>query len=261
MAFERIEYTTEDGVARLTMNQPARRNPLNNEMISEMTRAVRAAQADPTVRVVVLTGAGEAFSAGADLKAFSESLERPAPQLWDEGKPLIDLFVAMAELGKPIVAAVNGPALAGGCGVVAACDMAIASDRARLGVTEVRIGLFPYVIVPALVRAVGPRKTLELGLTGDILDAEEARRIGLVNQVVPHDRLEEATGALATKLASFSPMAIRFGRDAFYAMLDMEYRQAMEYARTLRVPALLTEDLREGTTAFLEKRKPVWRGR
>lgn len=261
MGYERIEYTTRDGIARLTMNQPARRNPLNNEMIAEMTQAVRAAQGDSGVRVMVLTGAGEAFSAGADLKAFSESLQRPAPQLWDEGKPFVDLFVAAAELGKPIIASVNGPALAGGCGVVAACDMAIASDRAKLGVTEVRIGLFPYVIIPALVRAVGPRKALELGLTGEILDAEEARRIGLVNQVVPHDRLEEATAALAAKLASFSPMAIRFGREAFYTMLDMEYRQAMEYARTLRVPALMTEDLREGTTAFLEKRKPAWKGK
>jgi methylglutaconyl-CoA hydratase len=159
---------------------------------------------------------------------------------------------------KPVVAAVQGYALGGGCGLVALCDIAVAADDAKLGMTEINVGLFPLLVLPALQRAVGHRRARELSLTGAIIDAAEAHRLGLVNRVVPGAQLAVAAGEVATALAARSPEAIRLGKHVLATTQDMTYPQAIAFARSVRVTYLLSEGLREGVEAFVNKRTPKW---
>jgi enoyl-CoA hydratase/carnithine racemase len=241
-------------VGRITLNRPDKRNPIGPATCGELVAALAAIKASPDVRVVILTGAGPAFSAGGDLSAMG------AP----EGGPtasLVDLFTAMHELGKPIIAMVNGPALAGGLGLMVACDLVIAADSAVFGTTEIAVGLWPMMITAEITRSVGRKKTLEMMLTGKKLDAREAAEHGLVNRVVPAEQLEAETMKLATELAERSPAAIRLGLLAFYRSQDMELEPQLRYLQAELGRVLALEDAREGITAFLQKRKPVWKGK
>ncbi|BCJ86121.1 enoyl-CoA hydratase/isomerase family protein [Effusibacillus dendaii] len=210
---------------------------------------------------VFYKGAGSAFSAGGDLAAFSQSALMSAPQHHQEGKANTELFRLGATVKKPLIAAVNGHALGGGCGLVAMCHIAIASETAKFGTTEIKVGLMPFVILPWIRRAVGHRKALEMMLTGDILSAQEAKEMGLVHRVVPADRLAEEAASLACTIAEYSPLAIRLGLDAFYTTEDMDLLKSMDYLNTLRVVSFLSEDLQEGASAFIEKRTPQFKGR
>jgi enoyl-CoA hydratase/carnithine racemase len=174
---------------------------------------------------------------------------------------LVELFTTMHALGKPIVAMVNGHALAGGLGLVVACDLAIASAAAEFGTTEIDLGLWPMMITAEIVRSVGRKKALELMVTGKRIDAAEAERIGLVTRVVPPERLEEETMALARDLARKSPTAMRLGLRAFYDTQDLDHRAALEYLQGQLAAVLATEDAAEGIAAVLQKREPVWKGR
>ena len=187
-------------VARLTLNNPDKRNAMNYAMVSALIAALREVDADQEVRVVVIAGAGDNFSAGGDLKEFAQELKLPAFEHWKAADPWIELFQLVPAMRVPVIAAVQGYALAGGCGLVALCDLAIAADDATLGTTEIRIGLFPMIVFPALRRAVGERKALEMALTGKMYEAQESLRMGLVNQVVPHDELLETAMGLAASM-------------------------------------------------------------
>lgn len=255
---ETVRYQVEERIARVTLNTPERRNALNYASVLALMAALRRAEADPEVRTVLLSGAGDHFSAGGDLKEFADELEEPALRHWEEGATWEALFGLVPAMTKPVIAAVQGYALAGGCGLVALSDLAIAADDARLGTTEIRIGIFPLLILPALRRAVGEKKALEMALTGQMIDAPEALSIGLVNRVVPRNELEQASLALARQLASLGPGALRLGKHCFYATADMSYPEALAFARSLRVSFMLSDDLREGVNAFLNKRKPDW---
>ncbi len=257
--YETVLYEVRDAQARVTINRPERRNAINRQVQLDLIDAFERAKSDPAVRVVVLTGAGKAFCAGGDLGGFSEGAS--AVQLHYERGTFTDLFRAMRRLGKPVVAAVNGHALAGGMGVAMACDVVVASSDAAFGLPEVNIGLWPMMITPAIVGAVGPRKALELMLTGDRIDAAEAERIGAVNRVVAPDELEAAVDELAGKLASKSPAILRLGRDAFYASQDMAFDEALHFLQAQFSVLLQCEDVVEGVSAFLEKRDPEWKGR
>jgi enoyl-CoA hydratase/carnithine racemase len=173
----------------------------------------------------------------------------------------VELFTRMHELGKPIVAMVNGHALAGGLGLVVACDLVVASAAAELGLTEINLGLWPMMITVELVRSIGRKKTLELMLTGERISAAEGERLGLVNRVVPPESLEEETMKLAGALASKSPVAMRLGLRAFYETQDLDHRAALEILQTRLGEILATEDAAEGISAFFAKRPPVWKGR
>jgi enoyl-CoA hydratase len=245
-------------IARITLNRPDKRNPIGLQTNGELIHALAAAREEPAVRVVVLTGAGEVFSAGGDLSAMQGGAAADSPI-----KPasLVELFMAMHELGKPIVAMVNGHALAGGLGLMVACDLAVASDRATFGTTEIRLGLWPMMITAEIIRNIGRKRTLELMLTGKRVSAEEAERIGLINRVVPHSQLEAETETLATELAERSPAALALGLRAFYHSEDMELRPALEYLQGELGKVLALEDAAEGIAAFFQKRKPVWKGR
>ena len=215
-------------VATVTLNDPRRRNPLSDAVIAELADALRRCDADPEVGCVVLAGAGETFSAGADLAEFRAGLDAGSVDHWLSGEAWGDLFRLIPAMGKPVVASVKGHALAGGSGLVALCDLAIAADNARFGTPEINIGLFPLFIFPALIRTIGRRNALELCLTGRSIDAAEALRMGLVNRVVPLAELEAATTTLARELAGKPPRSMQLGKHAFYRMADLDYNSALD---------------------------------
>lgn len=247
-------------IARITLNRPAKRNPLGPLTIGELIHALETARDDDDVRVIVLTGAGKAFSAGGDLSMLSGNREA-ATESVATPRPLVDLFPCMHALGKPIVAMVNGHALAGGMGLMVACDLVVASGAATFGLTEIKVGLWPMMITAEIVRNIGRKRTLELMLTGKRISATEAESMGLLNMVVPPDELEEQTMVLARELANRSPAAVALGLQAFYASQDMAQAPALSYLEKQLGRVLALEDAAEGIMAFLQKRTPSWKGR
>lgn len=258
MTEPKILYQIEERIARITLNAPEQRNALTYAMVRELIASLRQAEADDSVRVVLLSGAGKHFSAGGNLQEFAAEIENPAFYHWQSGDLWEELFTLIPRMTKPVVASVWGYALAGGCGLVALCDLAVAAEESQFGQTEIKLGLFPLIVLPALRRAVGEKKALELALTGTIIDAAEAYRIGLVNQVVAADKLDETTLALARALAEKSPQALHLGKRLFWDTAGMTYEQALSHGRSIRVNYMLSDDLREGIAAFKEKRKPEW---
>lgn len=248
-------------VARITLNEPKSRNAMSKAVQSELLQALRLAEDDPEVSVVLIAANGDTFSAGGDLRLMQTLQSRPALEVYGEARRSADLFAFLHTMTKPIVAAVNGPALGGGFGLVCAANIVVASEHAKFGCTEMKLGLFPLVILPAVRKALGDRKALEISLTAEIFDAAAAKEFGIVNQVVAADALTETATAIAERIASFSPIAIRLGMKAFRDTTEMAPREAIEHLLALRVLFCQTDDLHEGATAFLEKRKPVWRGR
>jgi enoyl-CoA hydratase/carnithine racemase len=255
------EYTTilveeQAPIARITLNRPDKRNPIGPATCGELVHALARFKVTSGLRVIVLTGAGTAFSAGGDLAAMQPGQEAAIPPA-----SLVELFVAMHELGKPIIAKVNGMALAGGLGLMVACDLVVAADTAVFGTTEIAVGLWPMMITAEITRSVGRKKTLEMMLTGRKLTAAEALDAGLVNRVVPYAELEGETLKLAMALADKSPAAIALGLKAFYRSQDMEFEPQLRYLQAELGRVLALEDAAEGIAAFLGKRTPVWKGR
>ncbi len=260
MPYEALLYDVSSGVARLTINRPERRNAMSWAVLTELRDAIAVAKADPGVRVVILTGAGDkAFCAGADLTGMRSDANHV--EVHDARGELARLFDDLWALGKPTIARVRGYALAGGFGLALACDFVVAADDARFGTPEIDVGLWPYMITVPLVRSMAPKKVLELMLTGRRIDAVEADRLGFVTRVVPVADLDEAVDALAASLASKSPAIVKLGRDSFYAVWDLAARDALEYLHAMLTITSQTEDTAEGIAAFAEKRAPQWKGR
>ncbi|MDA8183450.1 MAG: enoyl-CoA hydratase-related protein [Actinomycetota bacterium] len=248
-------------VARITINRPQVRNAMSWAVVRGLRAAFAEAKADPEVRVVVLSGAGDkAFCSGADLGGMAGGDEGFLP-VHDARGELAGLFGEMWSMGKPTIASVQGWAMAGGFGLALACDMVVASERARFGAPEVNVGLWPYMITVPLVRSMPPKQALELMMTGRVVEAEEALRMGFVTRVVPHDQLDATVEELAASLAAKSPAAMRLGRSAFYAVWDMASADALGYLHAMLTITTMTEDSAEGIAAFLEKREATWRGR
>lgn len=260
MDYEQVSVEREGRVCLVYMNRPEKRNALSEKMASELIAALGEADADPEVGAVVLTGKGEAFCAGADLADFATMTSKTAPVLHREGAASTVLFKMGLKMTKPLIAAVNGHAMGGGCGLAAMCHLAVAGDRARFGTPEIKVGIFPFVILPLLIRAVGPRRALEMALTGRPLDAAEALKAGLVNMVLPAEELYGGALKLASEVAGRSPLVLRLGLNAFNTAMDMEINKALDYLNTLRVIDFMSEDLKEGAMAFIEKRAPRWKG-
>jgi enoyl-CoA hydratase/carnithine racemase len=260
-----VLYEVDAGVACVTINRPARRNAMSGDVMRGIRESLAVAGADDAVRAVVLTGAGdEAFCAGADLGGMSgggDGADAGVVGLHAARGVLAEVFGALWRLGKPTVARVQGWALAGGFGLALACDVVVASERARFGAPEINVGLWPYMITVPLIRSMPPKRALELMLTGRIVDAPEGERIGFVNHVVPHDGLDAAVNELTAKLATKSPAVMKLGRDAFYAVWDMAAPDALSHLHAMLSLTTQTEDAAEGMAAFLEKRPPRWRGR
>lgn len=255
-----VRYEVSDAVARITIDREEKRNALNVAVIDELRAAFAAARSDEQVRVCVLTGAGDkAFCAGGDLGGFAADSSKVEQHLMRGG--LVDLLEEMTRLGKPVIARVNGHALAGGFGLMCACDLAIASESATFGMPEIRSGLWPFIITAVVRPVLGERKALELMMTGERIDAAEALRIGAVSRVVPAADLDAEVERYADLLATKSPLIMRLGKDSFYASRDMGFRQALDHLHGQLAVCLESEDVIEGVTAFLEKREPRWKGR
>lgn len=255
--YRAIQVTVEDAVATLTLNRPERRNAIGAEMVNELLYALETAYDDARVRVIVLTGAGRAFCAGGDFAQMTG--EGEGSHLEPKGD-YSDLLLAMVNGPKPIVAKVNGHALGGGLGLVAASTFAIASEEAMLGTPEIDVGLFPMMIMAVLSRVVSRRQLLRMMLFGERLGAEEGARIGLLDRSVRADELDTAVSEMTAKLVTKSPMAMRLGLEAFAAQADLDLPAALPMLRERLGGILATNDAREGLMAFLEKRKPQWTG-
>ena len=258
-----VRYDVSAGVARLTIDRPERRNAMSWDVMRGLRLGLQAAADDAGVRVVVLAGAGDdAFCAGADLGAMGgDGHEGGFLPVHEARGVLAGVFQALWALGKPTVARVQGFALAGGFGLALACDLVVASERARFGAPEVNVGLWPYMITVPMVRSMAPKQALELMLTGRMVDAAEGLRLGFLTRVVPHEELDRAVDELAAALAAKSPAVVKLGRDAFYAVWDMAAPQALAHLHAMLTLTTQTEDAAEGMAAFLDKRPPVWRGR
>jgi enoyl-CoA hydratase len=260
MAYEMITYAVEDGIALVTLNRPKVLNALNRQVIGELGRAMEAVREDEAVRVVILTGAGEkAFAAGADISELAELDPLGAVAITERGQALTR---AMERLGKPIIAAINGFALGGGCELAMACTLRIAADTAKLGQPEVNLGVLPgYGGTQRLARLVGAGRALDLVLTGRMLSAQEALDMGLVNQVVPAGQLLDTARKAAQGLKEKSPLSVRLIMEAVHRGLDMGLDDALAWESHLFGLCASSRDMKEGLRAFLEKRKPDFTGR
>ncbi len=257
--FDFIVVQHDGPIATLTVNRPQVLNALSSQTLDELRRAVLALKHAADVRCVIVTGAGEkAFVAGADIGELSRLSSTEARDHALRGQHVFDLIEHM---GKPVIAAINGYALGGGCELAMACTLRIASESAKLGQPEINLGLIPgYAGTQRLARLVGAGRALEILLSGDQIDAREAHRIGLVNRVVPAADLMSEARRLATALATKPPLAVRFIVDAVHRGLQMPFAEAQAHEATLFGLACGTDDMREGTAAFLEKRKPSFKG-
>ncbi len=261
MPYATLRYAVDGPVATIALDQPETRNALSDELLGELLDAFAAAKADAAVRCVVLTSTHDrVFSAGGNLGGFAADVPLIEKHLETTGR-FPALFRAIGQLGKPTLCAANGHVLAGALGLALACDLIIARDDARFGTPEINVGVFPFMIMALIYRNLGRKKTNELLLLGEQIDAHEAERIGLVNKVVPAEEFDAAVAEWAGKLASKSPLLMRLGKDAMYRQQDMAFDDALEFLRAQLSLAFSTEDIQEGVKAFFEKRDPVWTGR
>lgn len=255
-----VLVATSESIATITLNRPEQRNPLSSSMMRDLRAALAWCKSEPAIAVVVLTGAGDrAFCAGADLGGFGG--DQSPLDLHHGRHALVELFVEMAELGKPIVGRINGHALAGGFGLACACDLLVAVDTATFGTPEINVGLWPMMIQAVLARNLPRKVLLEMVMLGDRWTATQLQQYGLVNRVVAAERLDEETARVAAGIAEKSTAIMRLGRDSFYAQQDMDFEGALQYLQSLVTVVTLTEDSIEGRKAFFEKRPPRYKGR
>jgi cyclohexa-1,5-dienecarbonyl-CoA hydratase len=254
MKYQEIELEKEGGVAKITINRPPL-NVLTLNTIKEMNAALKELREDSEVKVVVIRGSGDrAFCAGVDVK---DHLGDKLPLMLEE---FGQLFKSLRGVGKPTIAVVNGVALGGGCEVVAGCDVAIASEKAQLGQPEIKLGVNPPPASVIFPRTIGMKKALELILTGDTVDAQEAQRIGLVNKVVPDGELDKAADEFVSRFLDKSGYILSLTREAIYQVKEIkDFDKAMDMMTYLSRKIMESEDAVEGLTSFLEKRKPVWK--
>ena len=260
MSAAELLTSVDAGVARLVLNRPEARNALSRTLIASLRDALRALEADGAARVIVLSGAGErAFCAGADLKGVGD--RGTTLQARESFGGLAEILEQIPRMRTPVIAQVHGFALAGGCGLAAGCDLVVASEDAVFGLPEIRVGLLPLIVMAPILRAVGRKRGMRMILTGEQVGAREAFEMGLVSTVVPRERLEAETTALATTLAAFSPTAVGLAKEAAFTIQDMDYGKSLRYLRELITLVGLSDDAREGIAAFFEKRPPRWTGR
>lgn len=257
MRGEELIVEIEAQVAVVTLNRPARRNALSLELMEELIGAFRGFRARPGVRAVILAAAGPAFCSGHDLSELREGTVTHFRRIFDV---CTELMLTIQAIPQPVIAEVQGVATAAGCQLVASCDLAVAAEEAVFGTPGVRIGLFCTTPMVALCRAVGRKRALEMLLTGRNIDARTAADWGLLNRVVPAGELRSETMSMACSIAAASGFTVGLGKQAFYAQIDLPQQHAYAYAKEVMSMNSLAEDAGEGIAAFLEKRRPCWKG-
>lgn len=259
MPYSTLTLQIEAELATVTLNRPEKRNAISTEMIEELLAALAEAESSPA-RVVILTGAGKAFCSGMDLESLKALAQQSPEQNLEDSKRMARMFRRLWSYPKPLIAAVNGPAIAGGCAIATLCDFTLAMREAQFGYTEVRIGFIPAIVSVFLVRQIGEKRARDLLLTGRILDAEEAHEMGLVTEVVPPEKLMDSARELAEALIASSPTSLagtkRLLCETAADEIDRDLALAIEENARIRA----TSDFREGLASFLEKRKPNWSG-
>jgi enoyl-CoA hydratase len=260
MSYENVRTEQKDGVLTITIDRPKVLNALNAQTVTEIGRAFDEAREDDSIRCVILTGAGEkAFVAGADINELSQMTPLTGKGVAERGQRILS---KIERLPKPVIAAINGFALGGGCEIALACHIRIASEKAQLGLPEVTLGIIPgYGGTQRMARLLGKGKALELILTGDRIGAVEAERIGLVNKVVPADQLMPAAEEMARRIASRGPLAVRAAIEAVMNGSEMPFEEGQFLEATLFGLLAATEDMKEGMAAFLEKRTADFKGK
>jgi enoyl-CoA hydratase len=258
--FETLRYEHADsGVLTIALDQPDTRNALSEDLTIDLLAAFETAKVDRAVRCVVLASTHpKTFSAGGNLGNMAA--EVPLSHKHDMNKRFPQLFTLIAELGKPVICAVDGHCLAGALGLALACDLIIASDRATFGTPEINVGVFPFMIAALIYRNLPRKKATELMLLGERVDAQYAERLGIVNRVVASDKLQDAVDEWALSLASKSPLLMKMGKDALWRQSDLGAEDAWAFLAAQLTMAFATNDMNEGVAAFFEKRDPVWSG-
>jgi enoyl-CoA hydratase/carnithine racemase len=258
MKYELTTFDQTSGIGTITLNHPEKRNALSLDMLKELNDLLDNLKNNKDVKVVIVRGAGKIFSSGHDL---SEMVNKGLADYMEVFRTCSTFMQKIQDMPQPFVAQVHGVATAAGCQLVAACDLAVAEEGAHFATPGVRLGIFCTTPAIPLVRAVGRKRALEMLFTGRMISAKEAEQYGLVNKVVPFDKLEEETKALAEKIAEASPLTLRIGKQAFYAQVNLSDAQAYNIGNEVMVSNLFAEDANEGIHAFLEKRRPVWTGK
>jgi len=253
-----VKVEQQGDVCRITIDREAEHNTMTDAVMADLQQALQAAEHMQGVRAIVLTGAGQqTFCAGGKLKPTADG----SPFALEPGRfdnPVAELFRAMDRCNLPIIARVNGSAFGGGVGLICACDFAVAVDSAKFGTTEARVGVFPMMILPLLMRVISRRRLQEMCFFAERFDAQEACRLEIVNQVVTAQNLDAAVSSLVAKLVANSPVALRMGRRAFAAMSDLSLNDALNLAQTILPIMSQSEDTKEGMLAFAQRRTPVW---
>ena len=256
MSEPHLLYRLEKNVARFTINREPQRNAISLDAIERLLKYLDDAEKDPNVRVILITGAGEnAFCSGADLASAVDGKIKKGFQSY------AGLLKKLAGYPKPVVARVNGVCMAGGMGLMLACDIVIAKDSATFGTPEINLGLWPMMIGALIYRNVLRKKAMEMVLLGERLSAAQAVELGLITRSVPSEKLDDEVEQVMQSLAAKSPIGMKIGKEAFYAMADMPFEAAVDFLCGKIVEVASTEDAAEGITAFIEKRKPVFRGK
>lgn len=259
MPYDTLNLEVANNLAILTLHRPEKRNAITPRMIEELQAALDAIESSPA-RVLILTGAGKAFCAGMDLDALKKLSAQSPEEIVEDARRIAKLFRRIFTFSKPAIAAVNGAAIAGGCGIATFVDLTLATPDAKFGYTEVRIGFMPAIVACFAVRQLGEKRARDLLLSGRIFGAEEAARLGLVNEIVPAEKLMERAREHAGALASLSPTSLAYTKRLLAQFAEAEIGRELEMAVQASARIRSTADFREGVAAFLEKRKPVWRG-
>ena len=251
--YQKILYAVTGGVARVTLNRPDKRNALDAEIVAELRRALTEAARDESARVVLLTGAGKDFCSGADLAALQRISEATVMENVADARNLAELFIEMRRHPRPIVAAVRGRALAGGCGLATACDMVVAAESAQFGYPEVNIGFIPAMVMAILRRSLSEKRAFELITTGKIIAAPVAAGIGMINATFPDDEFDAGVEATVAQLAAKSASAVMLAKNLLYHMDSMTFETALEAGAQLNAITRMTEDCKRGVERFLKK--------
>jgi methylglutaconyl-CoA hydratase len=251
--FRLIVYTVENGIARICLNRPEKRNALNDEMVAELIEAMRISAVDGQVRVVLLEGAGKDFCSGADISGLEKSGQFGVEENLENARRMASLFVAMRRHPRPIVAGVRGRALAGGCGLATATDMLLAAESARFGYPEVHIGFIPAIVMAILRRSISERQAFEMITSGQIISANQALSLGLVNHVYPDDRFDDEVLTMVTALAERSASAVSLSKMLLYHMDGLTFEVAIESGVHFNAIARMTDDFKAGVEQFLKK--------